>query len=333
MLYLEGEPRFEYKFLRRAVEDDPQLLFGSILDFSGRLTHADQQVISDSDLSAAALHALDVVVLGSLGRSAFTDAQLAALAEWVEAGGSLLLLGGRHALAHGDWAGSALDPLFPVDPTPPPEVVLERRLATRSNADLYAAEEAWLEERRVEDELLLDRQKTLQAKMENLRNPGLAQRRADERRINAEIAALRREQERLKAEMEARRATDPLERGGGTFRTVSQNTFHEVHVEPEPAAFDHPALAFEEGAGAFFEELPALGAFQIDASPRAEAVVLLRAREDPSFAVLSYSEHGKGICAVLAATNTYAWQMRQGIDPSDTRHERFWTSLLRWLGK
>ena len=31
ILYVEGEPRWEYKFLRRAVEDDPALQIVSML--------------------------------------------------------------------------------------------------------------------------------------------------------------------------------------------------------------------------------------------------------------------------------------------------------------
>ena len=319
VLYLEGEPRFEYKFLRRAVGDDSAILMESIVHLRSDSQQSDEPLIAKDQLSQESLARRDVLILGNLGRTDFSDTQLENIADWVEAGGSLLLLGGRNALALGDWPDSPLDALLPIEPYSPS---LQRRLTLPSEEKLYEPT----------DTTMADQQARLRKKMEEMRRlrnpppPNLN----DANRVASEIERLKREQIKLRQELE-QLPGDPLERREAVVSDYIPNSVRGIHVEVEPAAVDHPALAFEEGIDAFLETLPALDAFQLVAMPRDEAVVLLRGRNDPSFTVLAYAERGAGICAVLTATNTWHWQMNAEISAADTRHERFWGRLLKWL--
>lgn len=120
ILYLEGEPRWEYKFLRRALAGDDVLTLVSWLKTTDRKTYR-QGVDSGSELadgfpgSLEALFGYDVVVLGSLAATELTAGQH----EWLEAfvaerGGSVLALAGRESLDDGRWDVQPLAAALPV---------------------------------------------------------------------------------------------------------------------------------------------------------------------------------------------------------------------------
>jgi len=120
ILYLEGEPRWEYKFLRRAVAGDDVLDLVSWLRTTDRKTYR-QGVGSETELAdgfppdKATLYSYDVIVLGSIAASSFTDVQHAWLESFVsERGGSLLALAGRDALDDGRWDVQPLGAALPV---------------------------------------------------------------------------------------------------------------------------------------------------------------------------------------------------------------------------
>lgn len=121
VLYLEGEPRWEYKFLRRAVADDDVLELVSWLKTTDRKSYR-QGVEDAADLAngfpttKAELFSYDVVILGSLDATELNPEQH----QWLEAfvsrrGGSLLALAGRHALADGRWDVQPLAAALPVE--------------------------------------------------------------------------------------------------------------------------------------------------------------------------------------------------------------------------
>ena len=120
VLYLEGEPRWEYKFIRRAVEEDPAIKLVTWLRTTPRKTY--RQGVSDADelvdgfpASLEALYAYGLVILGSLPASTFDDEQHALLESFVaERGGSVLVLAGREALAEGGWDVKPLSRALPV---------------------------------------------------------------------------------------------------------------------------------------------------------------------------------------------------------------------------
>ena len=121
VLYLEGEPRPELKFARRAVDGDRQLqlvtLLRSAKDKYLRLGVDDSlELVNGFPTTRAQLFAYRAIVLGSIEASFFTGDQLKMLADFVgERGGGLLLLGGREAFADGGYVGTALADLMPVD--------------------------------------------------------------------------------------------------------------------------------------------------------------------------------------------------------------------------
>jgi uncharacterized membrane protein len=120
ILYFEGEPRFELKFLRRAVADDPGLRIATLLRSAEgkylRLDVADSlDLASGFPTTREELFRYKAIILGSVEASAFSPAQLRLLADFVsERGGALLFLGGRRAFAEGGYAGTPLEEVMPV---------------------------------------------------------------------------------------------------------------------------------------------------------------------------------------------------------------------------
>lgn len=120
ILYFEGEPRFEFKFARRAVADDRQL------GISGLIRTADAKfyrvgIESTEELrdgfptTREELFAYDALILGSVEISLLDLEQQQMIVEFVNRrGGGLLLLGGRHAFAEGGYRDSPMRDLFPV---------------------------------------------------------------------------------------------------------------------------------------------------------------------------------------------------------------------------
>lgn len=120
ILYFEGEPRFEVKFLRRAIADDPNVQVVVLqrtadnkflrLDVDGP-----DELIDGFPDTREELFAYDGLVLGSVEASFFTPDQLRMIADFVsQRGGGLLVLGGRNALAEGGYRGTAVDEVLPV---------------------------------------------------------------------------------------------------------------------------------------------------------------------------------------------------------------------------
>jgi uncharacterized membrane protein len=121
VLHVEGEPRFEIAFLRRAVEGDPNLqvvtLLRSAKDKFLRLGVDDSlDLASGFPKTRDELFAYRAIVLGSVEASFFTGDQLKMLSDFVsERGGGLMLLGGRRAYGEGGYGGTMLAEAVPVE--------------------------------------------------------------------------------------------------------------------------------------------------------------------------------------------------------------------------
>ncbi|GLC25965.1 hypothetical protein [Roseisolibacter agri] len=120
ILYFEGEPRFEAKFVRRAVADDERLRV-TVLQRTAEGKYLRLGVTDSLDLiggfptTREALFAYRGVILGSVEASAFTAEQQRMLVDFVNVrGGGLLFLGGRRAFAEGGYAGTPLEEAMPV---------------------------------------------------------------------------------------------------------------------------------------------------------------------------------------------------------------------------
>jgi uncharacterized membrane protein len=120
ILYVEGEPRWEYKFIRRAEADDPTVQLVSMLRTSENKIY--RQGISDpSELAegfpvrAEDLFSYAGIIIGSVDADYFTPLQQELLREYVDRrGGGILFLGGRSSLSDGGWGASSMNELLPV---------------------------------------------------------------------------------------------------------------------------------------------------------------------------------------------------------------------------
>ena len=120
VLYVEGEPRWEYKFIRRAEQDDRLLTIVSMLRTSENKIYRqgidDPKELADGFPSRAEdFFAYQAMIIGSVEANYFTPAQQELIQQFVDRrGGGLLFLGGRASLGDGGWAASSLADLLPV---------------------------------------------------------------------------------------------------------------------------------------------------------------------------------------------------------------------------
>jgi hypothetical protein len=119
ILYIEGEPRWEFKFIRRAEESDPTVQLVSMLRTSENKIY--RQGISDpSELADGFpvrpedLFGYAGIIIGSVDADYFTPLQQELLREYVDRrGGGVLFLGGRSSLSDGGWGASSMNQLLP----------------------------------------------------------------------------------------------------------------------------------------------------------------------------------------------------------------------------
>ena len=120
ILYFEGEPRYELKFLRRAVAADSSLQLVTLQRTADkRYLRLDidsaNELVSGFPATREELFSYRALVLGSIEASYFTHEQLTMISDFVsERGGGLLMLGGHRAFAEGGWAGTAVGDALPV---------------------------------------------------------------------------------------------------------------------------------------------------------------------------------------------------------------------------
>ena len=121
ILYFEGEPRFEFKFIRRAIAPDENLQLVSMVRMAeNRLWRYD--VDSGDELSDGfpttreELFRYRGLVLGSIEASYFTYDQMRMILDFVgRRGGGVLFLGGRYAFSEGGYAGTPVAEVMPVE--------------------------------------------------------------------------------------------------------------------------------------------------------------------------------------------------------------------------
>ena len=120
VLYVEGEPRPEFAFMRRAVAGDSAVQVVGLMRSAEhkflRLGVRDStELINGFPTRREELFQFHAVVLGSVESSFFTGDQLRMLSEFVsQRGGTLLALGGRGSFAEGGYAGTPVAEALPV---------------------------------------------------------------------------------------------------------------------------------------------------------------------------------------------------------------------------
>ena len=120
ILYIEGEPRWEYKFIRRAIDDAPAVRVASLLKTTPNKFYR-QGVESPDELDDGfpteelELFRYDALIIGSFEAAAFSAEQHDMIREFVSRrGGSLLMLGGRRGLTDGGWGPTSVAEVLPV---------------------------------------------------------------------------------------------------------------------------------------------------------------------------------------------------------------------------
>jgi uncharacterized membrane protein len=124
ILYFEGEPRFEMKFVRRAVADDQNLQLVVLQrtadnKFLRLGVDGPDELFGGFPKTREELFSYRAIILGSVEAGAFSGDQLQMIAEFVDRrGGGLLMLGGARAFGEGGYGGTPVADALPlvIDP-------------------------------------------------------------------------------------------------------------------------------------------------------------------------------------------------------------------------
>jgi uncharacterized membrane protein len=120
VLYFEGEPRAEAKWVHLAVENDQNLQVAMLIrtaenKYYRRDLSSPDELATGFPKTREELFAYRGLILGSVEAAAFTPEQLRMIADFVnKRGGGLLMLGGRRSFAEGGWAGTPVGEVLPV---------------------------------------------------------------------------------------------------------------------------------------------------------------------------------------------------------------------------
>jgi len=130
ILYFEGEPRWEMRFLRRAVADDKNLEVIALQRTADnkymRLfvnePESPDELATGFPKTREELFGYRGLILGSIEASAFSGEQLQMIADFVDRrGGGLLMLGGARSFGEGGFGGTPVADVLPlvIDPRTP----------------------------------------------------------------------------------------------------------------------------------------------------------------------------------------------------------------------
>ena len=120
ILYFEGEPRFEMKFLRRAVADDKNLQVVALqrtADNKFLRIEVDNpdELLGGFPKTREELFSYRGLIIGSVEAGAFTGDQLQMIADFVDRrGGGLLMLGGARSFGEGGYGGTPVADALPL---------------------------------------------------------------------------------------------------------------------------------------------------------------------------------------------------------------------------
>lgn len=124
VLYVEGSPRMEYRFLRRALYNDRDFRLVGLLRLGDKRFYVQGANDSEGYLqkgfpeTVEQLYGFQAVILGDIEASYFKPEQLAMLEEFVsKRGGGLMMLGGVNSFGLGKYAGTPIAKMLPVQIT------------------------------------------------------------------------------------------------------------------------------------------------------------------------------------------------------------------------
>ena len=118
ILYVEGEPRWEYKFIRRALEDDQSIDLTSVVRTTQNKTYqqggTDGELVDGFPPKIEGLFAFDGLIIGSIEANYFSTAQQNMIRDFADRrGGGVLFLAGRFALNEGGYANTPIAEMMP----------------------------------------------------------------------------------------------------------------------------------------------------------------------------------------------------------------------------
>lgn len=121
ILYIEGEPRWEFKFIRRAVEDDNAILLTTMLRTTQNKIYR-QGIANPKELEdgfpakVEELFGYQGLIIGGIEAGYFTPGQQELIKQFVDRrGGGVLFLAGRAGLSDGGLGKSGMADLLPVN--------------------------------------------------------------------------------------------------------------------------------------------------------------------------------------------------------------------------
>ncbi|KPK95985.1 hypothetical protein AMJ80_02565, partial [bacterium SM23_31] len=253
VLFFEGRLRSEFKFIKRALEDDQVFEFTS-LTRTGGSKYFRQGIKNPDELKGGfprlqeELFRYKAIIFGDIERSYFAYEQLEMIEQFVKnRGGGFLMLGGQSSFAEGDYWNTPIDDILPVVIDPTRKQIIQ--------PDFF--------------------------------NP----------------------------------APDPEEVG--------------MKFVPTRAGLEYPILKLANDIGTnrdLWDQMPKLTHISLFGGVKPGATVLAEKPDDehgPSEPLLLIQRYGKGRTAALASASTWRWQLQ--LESEDTRHERFWRQLVRWL--
>ncbi len=120
VLYVEGEPRPEFAFIRRAVAADSSIQVVGLMRSAERKflrlgVRDSLELLGGFPTSREELFGYRAIILGSIEASFFSADQLRMIADFVSRrGGGLMVLGGRASLSEGGFADTPLSDVLPI---------------------------------------------------------------------------------------------------------------------------------------------------------------------------------------------------------------------------
>jgi uncharacterized membrane protein len=119
VLYVEGEPRWEYKFIRRAMEDDQSIDLTAVVRTTQNKTYQQGgiqgELVDGFPPKLEGLFAFDGLIIGSMEANYFSTVQQGWIRDFADRrGGGVLFLAGRFALNEGGYANTPMAEMMPL---------------------------------------------------------------------------------------------------------------------------------------------------------------------------------------------------------------------------
>jgi uncharacterized membrane protein len=120
ILYVDGEPRWEYSFMRRAILSDKNLRLVTMLrQANGKFLRQGLEYSSTLEkgfpADKAELFKYQAIILGSVEASFFTFDQLRLISDFVsQRGGGFLMVGGKNSYGQGGYGNTPIEDVLPM---------------------------------------------------------------------------------------------------------------------------------------------------------------------------------------------------------------------------